>query len=186
MLWVALPSLVLAGCNQATSPSANNAALDESVNAAVTEPAPAPVTDAMTYLAKAGAGDLFEIESSRAIADKTANAGIKAFAGMMIEDHTKSTARLKAAVREAGITAPAPALEPAQQQALDDIKTATGTAADSAYLDAQRTGHSEALALHSGYAVGGDTEQLKAAANEIAPVVQRHIDQLAKLTVAGQ
>jgi len=186
ILWIALPSLALAGCNEAAPPPTNNTAVADSINAATTEPAPAPVTDATTYLAKAGAGDLFEIESSRAIADKTANADIKAFAQMMIEDHTKSTARLKTAAREAGITVPAPALEPAQQQALDGIKAATGTAADSAYLDAQRTGHTEALALHSGYAVGGDTDQLKTAANEIAPVVQHHIDELAKLTVAGQ
>jgi len=186
MLWIALPTLALAGCNRAAPPPVENAALDNSAETNAAASAPVPVTDAATYLTKAGAGDLFEIESSRAIADKTGNAGIKAFAQMMITDHGKSTARLKAAAREAGLTAPTPSLDPAQQQTLDAIRNATGTAADSAYLDAQRTGHSEALALHSGYAVGGDTEPLKKAANEIAPVVQHHIDQLARLTVTAQ
>ena len=184
MLWIALPTLALAGCNRAAPPPAENAALDNGIETNTADAV--PITDAATYLAKAGAGDLFEIESSRAIADKTNNAGIKAFAQMMITDHTKSTAELKAAAREAGVTAPAPMLDPAQQQTLDEIKTATGSAADSAYLSAQRAGHSDALALHSGYAVGGDTEQFKKAANEIAPVVQHHIDQLAKLSAAEQ
>jgi len=185
ILWLTLPCFALAGCNQAPPPPVDNAVAN-SINAAEAEPTSAPITDATTYLAKAGASDLFEIESSEAIAGKTSNPEIKAFAEMMVKDHTQSSAILQAAARKARIITTAPALEPAQEQALNRVKTANGVAAESAYLDAQRTGHSEALALHSGYAVGGDTEQLKAAANEITPVIQHHIDQLAKITIPGR
>ena len=140
--------------------------------------------DTSTYLTKAGAGDLFEIESSRAIAAKTGNAEIRKFAQMMIDEHGKSTAKVKAAATGAGLTVATPKLEPRQQALLDGIKNASGEAAGRAYLGAQRAAHSEALTLHQTYADKGDTPALKKAAGEIAPVVQHHIEALAKLSVS--
>lgn len=191
LLWMTLPTLLLAGCNKPAAPTVNETVDNEAMSANVTDgammaptntAAGMPVTDASTYLAKAGAGDMFEIESSKAIAAKTANADIKAFANMMIAQHGQSTAKLKAAAAAAKLSVATPALDAAQQAALDKIKSATGTGADQAYLDAQRTAHDDALALHKGYADKGDTPQLKAAAGEIAPVVEHHIAALAKLS----
>ncbi|MCW2388090.1 putative membrane protein [Sphingobium sp. B11D3B] len=138
-------------------------------------------TDATGYLAKAGAGDLFEIESSRAILAKNPDKPVADFANMMVDAHGQSTAKLKAAAEKAGLTVTPPALDANQQAKLDAIKAAEGTAATTAYLTAQREAHAAALALHQGYAANGDTPALKAAAGEIAPVVQKHIDMLAKM-----
>ena len=124
---------------------------------------------------------MFEIESSRAILAKTQNADIKSFAQMMTDDHGKATAKLKSAAQAAKFAAAPPALEAKQQQAIESIKAAQGSGADRTYLDAQKTAHEEALALHRGYAASGDTAQLKTAAGEIAPVVQHHIKMLAKI-----
>ncbi|MCW2394625.1 MULTISPECIES: DUF4142 domain-containing protein [unclassified Sphingobium] len=137
--------------------------------------------DATGYLAKAGAGDLFEIESSRAILAKNPDKPVADFANMMVDAHGQSTAKLKAAAEKAGLTVTPPALDANQQAKLDAIKAAEGTAATTTYLTAQREAHAAALALHQGYAANGDTPALKAAAGEIAPVVQKHIDMLAKM-----
>ncbi len=184
LIWIAAPTLLLAGCNAAGTTPADDALANNSAanSMAVGEPVAAPVTDSATYLAKAGAGDLFETESSKAILAKTTKADIKSFAQMMVDDHGKSTAKVKAAAQAAGLTVAPPTLDAAQQQALDGIKAASGEAADRAYLDAQRTAHADALALHSGYRENGDTPELKAAASQIAPVVQHHIDELSKLS----
>lgn len=193
LLWIAVPPLLLAACSEGQAPMANGAndqamgnmadnAMMAPSNAGANAAMGAATVDTPGYLAKAGAGDMFEIESSKAIMAKTGNAGIKEFAQMMIDQHTQSTEKVKAAAQAAQLTVPAPTLEPMQQQALDRIKSATGTEADRAYLDAQRTAHDQALALHQGYATGGDTAQLKTAAGEIAAVVQRHIGELAKLS----
>ena len=188
LIWIAIPTLILAGCNKAETPGNDNALAFNAANSATTNsmmsagaPVATPVTDSATYLAKAGAGDLFEIESSKAILGKTTNADIKSFAQMMVDEHGKSTAKVKAAAQTAGLTVPPPALDPAQTAMLDGIKSATGDAADRAYLDAQRKAHDEALALHRSYAASGDAPGLKAAASQIAPVVQHHIDELSKL-----
>ncbi|KTR83897.1 hypothetical protein NS277_07490 [Novosphingobium barchaimii] len=137
--------------------------------------------DATSYLTKAGAGDLFEIESSRAILAKNPDKKVRDFAQTMIDAHTRSTAKLKAGANAAGLTVAPPKLDNDQQAKLDAIKSAGGAAAISTYLSAQREAHAAALALHQGYAASGDTPQLKSAAAEIAPVVQHHIDMLAKL-----
>jgi putative membrane protein len=141
----------------------------------------APGTDASTYLAKAGAGDLFEIDSSRAVLKTTQDPQVKSFAQMMIKDHEASTAMLKKAARGADINVPAPRLTTDQQQSLDAIKAATGKDADKIYLDAQRQGHAAALALHKSYAANGNSQPLKAAAAQIVPVVEHHAAMLDKM-----
>lgn len=186
VLWMILPPLLLAGCNQAETPAeqnlvaANESDLGNAMGPAM-EPVAAPATDTPAYLAKASAGDLFEIESSRAIMAKTGNAGIKAFAQMMVEAHGQSTQKVKTAAQAAKLSVGAPALDSAQQDTLATIKSASGVAAEKVYLDAQRKAHDEALALHRAYADGGEVPELKTAAGEIVPVVQHHIDELAKL-----
>lgn len=142
----------------------------------------APGSDAATYLTKAGAGDLFEIESSRAILKTTQNPQIKNFAQMMIKDHEASTTILRKAARSADLNVPKPQLRPDQQQSLDSIKAAKGEAADKIYLGAQRDGHAAALILHKTYAANGSSEPLKTAAGQIAPVVEQHIAALDKLS----
>ena len=161
---------------EATTAAATTSAMADDPTADAAAP-----TDAAGYLAKAGAGDLFEIESSRAILTKSPDKAVADFADMMIEAHTASTAKLKAAAGEAGLEVPPPALEPAQQAKLDAIKAASGDAAAAAYLSAQREAHPAALALHRGYAAGGDTPALKTAAGQVVPVVDSHIEMLAKL-----
>lgn len=182
---VALAACLLAGCNKSDTAARDAHDTDVAATnvatiapAAAVEPTPA---DAAGYLAKAGAGDLFEIESSRAILAKSPGKAVADFARMMIDAHSQSTAKLKAAATGAGLTIAPPALDPGQQTKLDGIKSAERDVAVTAYLTAQREAHAAALALHQGYAAGGDTPALKTAAGEIVPVVQHHIDMLGTL-----
>lgn len=181
-----LPALALAACQKAPSESdavSTSVALDDPAAVSSSDSAidTAPVTDAQTYLAKAGAGDKFEIDSSRAILKTTKNAEIENFAKMMISAHTESTEKVKKAAMAAGIKAPEPTLTPEMQQKLDAIKAAKGEDADKLYIEDQKEGHQAALALHKSYGAGGDTPQLKVVADNIVPVVRDHITMLNKL-----
>jgi putative membrane protein len=180
----------LAACN---GPSANEAATTDAnemgsgsmtssaTNNAMSPPIADAPTDAAGYLAKAGAGDLFEIESSNAVLAKTGSAGVKTFARMMIDHHTKSTEKLKAAAKTDGVPVSPPTLDPLQQSMLDEIKAASADTIDAVYKAHQAKAHSAALTLHQGYAAQGDKPALKKAAGEIVPVVQKHIEELGKL-----
>ena len=134
-----------------------------------------------TYLAKAGAGDLFEIQSSQIVASSTTNAGIKAFADEMITDHTKSTADVKAAAKSSGLTPNPPRLTAKQSADLAALRNATGTARDELYVTQQKAAHAEALTLHQDYAASGDKPALKSTASAIVPVVQHHIMMLGQM-----
>lgn len=187
MLWLTLPALALAACHKDADNAQSMSASDTDVTSAQAASLPdadsanadsAAVTDAASYLDKAGAADLFEIESSRALLKTTQAGPIADFAHMMIKDHEASTAMLKKAAKTANITPSSPQLSPDQQHSLDTIRAAKGKDADQAYLEAQRSAHAAALLLHKGYAANGDSEPLKAAAAKIAPVVEHHIDML--------
>lgn len=99
---------------------------------------------------------------------------------MMIDNHSKSTAKVTTAVSEAGIEAKTPKLDVDQQKMLDEIKASDVVGIDAIYLAHQKTVHDAALALHKEYAASGDTPSLKKVASEVMPVVEAHRAELAK------
>jgi putative membrane protein len=189
---LATPALLLAGCqdNKTATPATDAVDMNSAMGSNALSPdnaanATAPIAsasvDAKTYLAKAGAGDLFEIESSKALLATSKDAKVRDFAKMMVKAHQESTAKVKAAAAEAKLTVAPPSLAPDQQAMLDEIKAAPADTIDGVYIKDQKTAHDAALALHQGYASAGDTPALKKAAGEIVPVVQEHIAHLAAL-----
>ena len=135
----------------------------------------------MDYLKAAGAGDMFEKQSSQAVLQTTKNAKVRNFADMMIKDHTTSTAEVKAAAMKSGITPKPPMLSPKQATMLSQLKAAKGTARDTLYVEQQKAAHQEALATHEDYAATGDKPALKMTAGKIVPVVKSHIEMLSSL-----
>jgi putative membrane protein len=135
-------------------------------------------TAAADYVARAGAGDMYELQSSKLVLATTRNAGLKSFANQMITDHSKSTAEVKAAAEKSGMSPKPPMLNSEQKSMLAQLRAATGAARDTAYVTQQKAAHSQALALHQGYAANGDKPALKAAAAKIVPVIQHHIEML--------
>lgn len=166
--------------NMAVVESENSAAIDTNSTAAVPGDA-GTTTDPATYVQMAGAADMFEIESSRAVLTKTKNADVRTFANMMIDEHTKSTAKVKQAASGQNVTAAAPQLMPDQQRMLDEIKNADAANVDRTYLANQRTAHTAALALHQGFSAAPNAGALGKAAGEIAPVVQKHLTELDRI-----
>ena len=60
---------------------------------------PATVSDPQEFVTKAAGAGSFEIQSSQLALTKSQNAGITAFAQMMIDDHTKAAEGLKTAAQ---------------------------------------------------------------------------------------
>jgi len=137
------------------------------------QPAPPPAAD---YVAMAGQSDLFEIKSGQLAETKAANPAIKKFAQQMVDDHTKTTKMVMAALKASGMQdAPPASLSADQQTMLAELKSESGEAFDKTYIAQQLKAHQDALALQSGYADGGDDPKLKAAAGKIVPVVKIHL-----------
>jgi putative membrane protein len=144
--------------------------------------APAMATPSTsTFLTNTAVANLFEIESSKAALAKTKNDKIKAFANLMVTDHTGAGTKFKQAVTDAKLTPPAEKLDAKHQALLDDLKKKDGTAFDTAYVKAQHDGHVETVAMFEAYAKGGDNARMKQFANEMLPTLKAHLDQVSKL-----
>ena len=130
------------------------------------------------YIAAAGAGDLYETQSSQLVLQSTADPKVRAFATMMVKDHGKSTAEVKAAAAKSHVKAAPPKLMPAQTEMIAQLKAESGPARDQAYIAQQKTAHNQALAIHQAYAADGPAAPLRAAAAGIGPVGKHHIELL--------
>jgi putative membrane protein len=136
-----------------------------------------PTPTGQEFADKAAKSDAFEIAAAKLAKTNAASADVKTFAATMIEAHTGSTAKIKAAAAKATpAIKPDPTLTSDLQSKLDDLGKLKGADFDKAYIDGQVSAHEDALSLMKGYAGNGDTPSLKAAAGEIAPVVQKHLD----------
>lgn len=133
------------------------------------------------YVRKAGAGDLYEKQSSQLVLKTTKNPDLRNFAQMMVSDHSKSTADVKAAAMKSGLKPKPPMLDADKKEMIARLTASTGQQRDAMYVTQQRTAHAEALALHQGYAQSGGKALLKAAAAKIVPVVQHHAEMLDKM-----
>jgi putative membrane protein len=155
-------------------------------------PAPAaPMVDpnnplfAPGFLAQAGSANQWEIASSQLALQASQNAAVRNYANLLISDHTRLGAQVTAAAQSAGVMMPPPALLPAQQAALDQLRAAgAGSGFDMAYRQAQIDAHNQAIQLMQNYAASGDVPALRTAAAQAIPMMQMHLQQAQMLNVA--
>ena len=141
-----------------------------------------PTPTGQEFADKAAKSDAFEIAAGKLAKTNAESADVKKFAATMIEAHTGSTAKIKAAAAKATPEIkPDPTLTGDQQSKLDDLAKLKGADFDKAYIDGQVSAHEDALSLMKNYADKGDTPSLKAAAGEILPKVREHLDMAKKL-----
>ncbi len=178
----AIAALSLAACGQKTDETKGAATPTEQAatpdaNPSATVPTPSDETKAATFVEKAAASDMYEIEAAKLAAKRSANAEVKAFAAKMEKAHTKTTEDLKAAIAASGASITPPAALPADlQDKLDDLTKADDKDFDKKYADDQVDAHQAALNLLQRYAQDGDTPAIKAFAAATAPAVQEHLN----------
>jgi putative membrane protein len=154
-------------------------------------PPPAPPVDinnplmAPGFLAQAGSANQWEIESSQLALQASTNPAVRNFANMIIADHMRLGQAIGAAASSAGLTPPPPALLPAQQSMLDQLRAAgSGPSFDMAYQQAQIGAHLQAIQLMQNYATSGDVPALRTAASQAVPTMQMHLQQAQMLNTA--
>ena len=146
------------------------------------EAAVALPTDANGFATAVAATDLYEVESATLAAQKATAAELKSAAAHIKTDHQNSTAQLKAAAQQAGVTL-SPALDAEKQQMLTQLRGASGAEFDRLFLEQQKTAHRKALSLVQSYAQGGDNPALKQFASKAATIIESHIEHLNTIKV---
>ncbi|CAM3936888.1 DUF4142 domain-containing protein [Deinococcus frigens] len=127
------------------------------------------------FMETATMSNLAEIATSRLALQKSGNTAVRAFAQMMITDHTKAQDELNALAVKKGVKL---ADKPGAAQRLQSNKLSmlSGAAFDAEYKKVQVGGHDMTLTLIKTYrSFGKDTDALAYAA-KIQPIVAGHLE----------
>ena len=169
--------VLLAACGKKVDESAQNVPQEPDAHPAATIPTPANEAAAPDFVNKMAMSDMYEIAAAKLAQSRSKNADVKAFAAMMIKDHTKSTADLKKAIADSGQTLTPPAdMDQHTKDQIDDLTKKDAKDFDKAYMNDQVDAHQGALDTLQRYANDGDVPAIKAFASTTAAVVQGHYD----------
>jgi putative membrane protein len=159
--------------------SSGNEADNAMGNAAMADAAMSP---GQKFANDVGASDHFEIEAGKLAQDHAQNKALKDFGAMMVQHHTQSTEKLKAAGAKANpAITPAPVLNAEQETMLAALRDAKDADFDALYKKQQVAAHEKALAAVKAYAASGDVPELKAFAKDAEKLVQSHLTKIKSL-----
>ena len=184
------PALALAACGGNETATTNTitdniSALDVPADANMADNmamADAALSPAQKLANDVGASDYYEIEAGKLAQEKAQAKGLKDFGKLMVEHHTASTDKLKAAGAKASpAITPNPALNAEQEANLAALRAADGAAFDAAYKTQQVAAHEKALAAVKAYAATGDVPELKKFASDAENIVEAHLKKIRSL-----
>lgn len=144
--------------------------------ATVAEGEAPPATTAAGFVTRASLSDMYEIESSRLALERSQSPEVKAFAQRMIDEHSRMSNQLKAAIAQAGLPAQPPTvLDGERAELIRGLREASASDFNDKYIDQQTEAHENALNLFRDFANNGDNEQLKKLAAAGAPMIENHL-----------
>lgn len=126
------------------------------------------------FVRRAAMANRFEIEQAQLALAHGSDSRLKEFARTMVMDHGVALKDLETAARMAGVTVPDRKLDEAHQARINALSRKKGAAFDQQYRADQRQVHDEAIALLAAYQQSGRSEQLRAWAIKMLPVVRQH------------
>ena len=140
------------------------------------------------FVDKAAAGGIAEVETSRLALEKSSSADIKAFANMMITDHSKANDELAALAKKHDIEVPDNTT--LVKQAKEKILDLRDESFDAAYANNQVKAHEDTIELFKKEANTvtddkvKDATELKGFAQKMLPALEKHLDMAKKLQAA--
>ena len=140
-----------------------------------------PTLSSKDYIQAALQSDRFEILSGYTARTGTRDPRVRAFAEMMIRDHTQTTRAMRQAATRAGVEPPPPSLSGDGSRMLGALQSLRGADLDRAYAEQQTLGHAEALVVNGLYAQTGSAPPLRQAAQGVLPMIRTHADQARQL-----
>jgi len=129
-----------------------------------------PESADVEFIRKASEGGHREVEAGKLASEKASNAEVRAFAKMMVDDHSKSNAELIALVSP---QAPVPAQKPSADSALGGL---TGPAFDRAYMAKMVTDHQATVELFEAEVRDGKDGAVRKWATQKLPTIRGHLE----------
>jgi putative membrane protein len=174
---VAVSLLALGACSDKEETTVTSPPATESAAPATAAPASAAAAQAdIDFVNKAASSGLAEVEASRGVSEKTANATVREFADMMIKDHSAANSELTRLAGAKNIPTPTAPL-PHHQEALTKVASAMGAESDRLYVEEfGPKAHREAIDLFEKQSRDGVDAELKAFASATLPKLKEHLE----------
>ena len=134
-----------------------------------------------TFMEKAAQGNIAEINAANMALQKSTSDSVKAFAQMMIDDHTKALTDLKALASSKGVQLP-DSTDELHKTAAKQLSMLQGAEFDKTYLQGQVRDHQATIALFQEEAGHGEDAQTKAFAAKTLPTLMMHLEHVTAIT----
>lgn len=132
------------------------------------------------FAVAAANGGMAEVELGQLAQQKAANAKVKDFGGMMVNDHSKANVELKALAKSKGITLPA-AVDAEEQKVKDELSAKSGADFDKAYVSNMIDDHKKDIKEFEDASKNCKDADLKAFAVKTLPTLKMHLDAIQKI-----
>jgi putative membrane protein len=107
---------------------------------------------------------------------KASSDEVKKFAQHMVDDHSKMLKEQETMAQSKGVALPKEASK-AEKSALKKLQSASGAQFDKSYMQQMVKDHEKALKLVQDTAKSAKDPELKQAAEQAAPEIQKHLDE---------
>jgi len=173
-------TIYLSACNSAEQTNSDNTMAADSTLDTISEGSQTDLSeDENKFIQQAAAGGMLEVELANMALQKSKNPKVKAFAQMMVTDHSNANLELQKVAQNKGLKLPA--TFPAEQQKhLDMMKEFADRGFDRQYMEMMESDHVATLALFRKAAQYGDID-IKNFANKTIPVLEKHHKQATTL-----
>jgi putative membrane protein len=158
------------------SADSSNMTKDTSTNAAATGGIAVDENDAKFVTTAANDG-MAEVAAGKLAQQKAVGKRVKAFAAMMVMDHSKAGDELAAIAKTKNITLPTAPDADAQKKA-EDMGKMSGKDFDKDYVNAMVDGHENAVKLFTDASQNCKDADLKAFATKTLPTLKMHLDSI--------
>jgi len=132
-------------------------------------------TASKNFATNAAAANMMEIETGNLALKKASNQRVKAFAQMMVKDHTMAGNELKTIVASKGIMLPS-ALSKDKKMSMSRLSSLSGAAFDKSYMEMMVKDHKKAVVLFTKGSKNAKDAQIRSFATKTLPTLKMHSD----------
>lgn len=125
-------------------------------------------------------GNMTEIQSSQMALQATNNPQVRQMAQNMITDHQAAASSVESIAGAKGARVPTQ-LDSAHKDMVEALRGKSGDDFDKAYVKLQAKAHEEAINVDQAEADNGTDPDLKATANQLLPVLKKHMTMVHEL-----
>lgn len=177
LLLAALLSVGFQACNENKKDSTDSVENAHDANDLKEQANTGAGDDENDFAVKAANGGMLEMELARMAREKARSNDVKAFAAMMLADHSKADEALKALATQKNITLPA-RLGDDEQKHVDELAKLSGAEFDKKYVELMVEDHEEDIKLFKEAADDADDADVKTFAAAQLPILQKHLERI--------